>query len=149
MRITNKIMHNNSIYNINNNKVSEDTINTQIATGKKINRASDDPVIAIRALRLRSNVSQLTQYSKKNAEDAASWLKVTEDALGTVTDVLTAMISEANKAANTYKELPDFKTMITELDALSREYYATGNEDYAESCCLCGKRNKNAKRCSA
>ena len=101
MRITNKIMHNNSIYNINNNKVSEDTINTQIATGKKINRASDDPVIAIRALRLRSNVSQLTQYSKKNAEDAASWLKVTEDALGTVTDVLTAMISEANKAANT------------------------------------------------
>ncbi|WP_051233654.1 flagellin N-terminal helical domain-containing protein [Butyrivibrio sp. NC3005] len=143
MRITNKIMHNNSIYNINNNKVSEDTINTQIATGKKINRASDDPVIAIRALRLRSNVSQLTQYSKKNAEDAASWLKVTEDALGTVTDVLTAMISEANKAANTYKELPDFKTMITELDALSREYYATGNEDYAGRYIFTGYRTGN------
>ena len=36
MRITNKIMHNNSIYNINNNKVAEDDLNTQIATGKKL-----------------------------------------------------------------------------------------------------------------
>ena len=62
MRITNKIMHNNSIYNINNNKVTEDGLNTQIATGKKLTRPSDDPVIAIRALRLRSNVTELSQY---------------------------------------------------------------------------------------
>ena len=45
MRITNKIMHNNSIYNINNNKVTEDGLNTQIATGKKLTRPSDDPEV--------------------------------------------------------------------------------------------------------
>ena len=61
MRITNKIMQNNSLYNINNNKVSEDQLNTMMSTGKKITRPSDDPVIAIRALRLRSNVTQLSQ----------------------------------------------------------------------------------------
>ena len=61
MRITNKIMNNNSMYNINNNKVAEDEVNTQMATGKKIARPSDDPVIAIRALRLRSTVTQLHQ----------------------------------------------------------------------------------------
>ena len=61
MRITNKIMQNNSLYNINNNKVNEDQINTMMATGKKLTRPSDDPVIAIRALRLRSNVVQLSQ----------------------------------------------------------------------------------------
>ena len=70
MRITNKIMNNNSMYNINNNKVAEDEVNTQMATGKKIARPSDDPVIAIRALRLRSTVTQLDQYYTKNAKDA-------------------------------------------------------------------------------
>ena len=44
MRITNKIMQNNSLYNINNNKVSEDQLNTMMSTGKKITRPSDDPL---------------------------------------------------------------------------------------------------------
>ena len=52
MRITNKIISNNSVTNINRNKVLEDKINTQLSTGSKINRPSDDPVVAIRALRL-------------------------------------------------------------------------------------------------
>ena len=48
MRITNKIMQNNSLYNINNNKLTEDQLNNMLATGKKITRPSDDPIIAIR-----------------------------------------------------------------------------------------------------
>ena len=62
MRITNKIMQNNSLTNINNNKVQQDKLSTQMETGKKITRPSDDPVIAIRALRLRSTRSEVTQY---------------------------------------------------------------------------------------
>lgn len=100
MRITNKIMQNNSLYNINNNKVTEDQLNTMMATGKKITRPSDDPVIAIRALRLRSNVTQLSQYYEKNAKDAQSWLEVTADALSTVTSVLTDCVKQATKGAN-------------------------------------------------
>ena len=39
MRITNKIMQNNSLYNINNNKITEDQLNTMMSTGKKDNKA--------------------------------------------------------------------------------------------------------------
>ena len=131
MRITNKIMNNNSLYNINNNKIAEDEVNTQMATGKKIARPSDDPVIAIRSLRLRSTVTQLDQYYKKNAADAKSWMDVTEDALSTVTDVLTDAIQQVEKGANKYLTLDDMNTIITQLDALSAEYYSTGNVDYA------------------
>ncbi|MBE5859780.1 MAG: hypothetical protein E7301_06610 [Butyrivibrio sp.] len=131
MRITNKIMNNNSLYNINNNKVAEDEVNTQMATGKKIARPSDDPVIAIRALRLRSTVTQLDQYYNKNAADAKSWMDVTEDALSTVTDVLTDAIQQVNKGSNKDLTLDDLNTIITQLKALSDEYYSTGNVDYA------------------
>ena len=131
MRITNKIMQNNSLYNINNNKVSEDQLNTMMSTGKKITRPSDDPVIAIRALRLRSNVTQLSQYYEKNAKDAESWLQVTADALSTVTNVLTDCVKQATKGASKDLTLDDLSTIVTQMDALSKEYYATGNVDYA------------------
>ena len=87
MRITNKIISNNSVTNINRNKVLEDKINTQLSTGSKINRPSDDPVVAIRALRLRTNLSQVNQYYKKNVPDAESWLDITESAITTVVDI--------------------------------------------------------------
>ncbi len=131
MRITNRIMQNNSLYNINNNKVSEDQLNTMMSTGKKITRPSDDPVIAIRALRLRSNVTQLSQYYEKNAKDAESWLQVTADALSTVTNVLTDCVKQATKGANMDLTLDDLSTIVTQMDALAKEYYSTGNMDYA------------------
>ncbi len=131
MRITNKIMQNNSLYNINNNKVTEDQLNTMMSTGKKLTRPSDDPVIAIRALRLRSNVTQLSQYYEKNAKDAESWLNVTADALSTITAVLTDSVKQATKGASKDLTLDDLDTIITQMDALAKEYYSTGNVDYA------------------
>lgn len=131
MRITNKIMQNNSLYNINNNKVAEDQLNTMMSTGKRITRPSDDPVIAIRALRLRSSVTQLSQYYEKNAKDAESWLDVTADSLSTVTDVLTDCVKQATKGANMDLTLDDMSIIVTQMDALAKEYYSTGNVDYA------------------
>lgn len=131
MRITNKIMQNNSLYNINNNKVTEDQLNTMMATGKKITRPSDDPVIAIRALRLRSNVTQLSQYYEKNCKDAESWLDITADALSTVTSVLTDCVKQATKGANMDLTVDDLDIIVSQLDSLAKEYYSTGNVDYA------------------
>ncbi len=63
MRMTNKIMRNNSIYNINQNKILQDQLTNQMTSQSKIVRPSDDPVVAIRALRLRNNVTTVTQYN--------------------------------------------------------------------------------------
>ena len=144
MRITNKIMQNNSLYNINNNKVSEDQLNTMMSTGKKITRPSDDPVIAIRALRLRSNVTQLSQYYEKNAKDAESWLNVTADALSTVTSVLTDCVKQATKGANMDLTSDDLSTIVTQMEALAKEYYSTGNVDYAGRYIFTGYRTDTA-----
>lgn len=131
MRMTNKIMQNNSLYNINNNKVLQDKLSTQLSTQKKITRPSDDPVIAIRALRLRSDVSQISQFYQKNAPDAESWIKVTSDALNTTTDVINSMIEQANKGSNKDLGYADLDIIVTQLKALKDEFYATGNVDFA------------------
>lgn len=131
MRITNKIMQNNSLYNINNNKVLQDKLSNQMSTQQKLTRPSDDPVVAIRALRLRTSVSEITQYYSKNAPDAEEWLKVTSDALGTVTDVLTDMIKQATKGANKDLGSEDLAIITEQLKSLRDEFYSTGNVDYA------------------
>lgn len=131
MRMTNKIMQNNSLYNINNNKVLQDKLSTQMSTQKKITRPSDDPVIAIRALRLRTSVSELTQFYEKNAPDAESWLTVTEKALGTGAEVITDIVKQATKGANKDLTVDDLVIITQQITNLRDEFYSTGNVDYA------------------
>lgn len=131
MRITNKIMQNNNLANINTNKLLQDKLSTQMSTEKKINRPSDDPVVAIRALRLRSNVTEVTQYYSRNIPDAESWLNVTEEALKNLASIVTEMQKQCTKGANGDLECSDRQTIIEQLKALSDEVYSTGDADYA------------------
>ena len=131
MRMTNKIMQNNSLYNINNNKILRNKLSTMMSTEKKITRPSDDPVIAIRALRLRTSVTELTQFYEKNAPDADSWLDVTGKSLITITEVFNSMITQANKGANKDLGPEDLEIILEQLDSLKNGYYSTGNVDYA------------------
>lgn len=135
MRITNKIMQRNNLSNINTNKIYQDKLSTQMSTEKKINRPSDDPVVAIRSLRLRSNVTEITQYYSKNIPDAESWLNVTEDALSNLSGVLTKMIEQCTTGSNgtskTSLTTKNRQIILEQLEKLGDEVYSTGDADYA------------------
>lgn len=131
MRITNKIMQNNNLANINTNKLLQDKLSTQMSTEKKINRPSDDPVVAIRALRLRSNVTEVTQYYSRNIPDAESWLNVTEEAVKNLASIVTEMQKQCTKGANGDIKTSDRLIIIEQLKALADEVYSTGDADYA------------------
>lgn len=144
MRITNKIIQNNSLSNINLAKVAEDARSQQVSSGKKIVRPSDDPIVAIRSLRLRSSVVEITQYYSRNAKDADAWLKTTEDAMQQVTDVITDMITQYNKGANEYLTSEERNIVLEQLKALKGEVYATGDADYAGRYIFTGYRTESS-----
>ena len=131
MRMTNKIMRNNSIYNINQNKILQDQLTNQMTNQSKIVRPSDDPVVAIRALRLRSNVTTITQYNEKNADDADQWLKLTSDAINTIDQVFNHLYEQAETGANKYETSDDLKIILEQMDSLTKEFYSSANVDYA------------------
>lgn len=131
MRMTNKIMQNNSLYNINNSKELTNKLSTQMSTKKKLTRPSDDPVVAIRALRLRSDVAQITQFYEKNAKDGESWLKVTGDALETTSEILKSMVGLCTQGAVKDFDAGNIAIIIAQLKELKGEFYSTGNVDYA------------------
>ncbi len=144
MRITNKIIQNNSLSNINLAKVAEDNKASQVSSGKKIVRPSDDPIVAIRSLRLRSSVVELTQYYTRNAKDAEAWMKTTDDALQQVADVITDMIKQYDKGANEYLTSSDRNIILEQLKALQGEVYATGDADYAGRYIFTGYRTESS-----
>ena len=131
MRITNRIMQRNNLSNINTNKMYQDRLSTQMSSQKKINRPSDDPVVAIRALRLRSNVTEISQYYSKNIPDAESWLKVTEDAISNLAQIMTTMIARCEKGVNSEFTTEQRKIILEEMQNLGKEVYSTGDADYA------------------
>lgn len=131
MRMTNKIMRNNAAYNINQNKILQDKLTNQMTNQSKIVRPSDDPVVAIRALRLRSNVTAVTQYNEKNAKDAEQWLTLTADAMLAVDDVLTDLYKQATSASNKFETTEDLRIFLTQIKQSTAAFYDCANVDYA------------------
>ena len=84
MRITNNMIMGNTKTNINSAKTLVDKYNTQMTTQKKIDKASDDPVIAIRSLRLSTSLSHIDQYVNNNIPDANSSPIFADSAINTV-----------------------------------------------------------------
>ena len=87
MRISNNMMVNQALRDLNANLVRMDKNQRDIATGKRIHRPSDDPTSLARAMVLRNSLAQNEQYNK-NASVAESQLKITDTTLSQVGDAL-------------------------------------------------------------
>lgn len=140
MRITNSMMTANTKANININKLNADTLNTMTASGQKITRPSDDPVIAIRAMRLNTSLTELEQYHGKNIPDADAWFTDTEAALVQTEDLLANMREKLNQASSQENVTSNVKDILEELKQLKSQFYALGNSDSAGRTVFTGYR---------
>lgn len=140
MRITNNIIMNNSKSNINSTKILVDKYNTQMTTQKKISKASDDPVIAIRSLRMQTTLSHLEQYADNNISDAEAWMDVTETALKNMYSILKDVRTQCVDGSTDTLNADDRNTILQQLTALSEQVYSEGNADYAGRTVFTGYR---------
>lgn len=131
MRVTNKMMTNNMLYNINSNKNAMSKLEMQYSTGMKIQRPSEDPIVAVRALKLRTNLSELNQYYEKNIPDAYSWMDATEGALKVVNDILTQVHTYCVQGSSDTLTEKDRGSIVETLQELKQQIYQEGNTNYA------------------
>lgn len=131
MRITNKMMSNNMMSNINKNKLGINTLEEQYSSGKKIQRPSDDPIIAVRALKLRTNLSEINQYYEKNIPDAQSWMDVTESALKSVNEILSQVNTYCVQGSTDTLTAEDRSSIAKNLEQMKKQIIQEGNTNYA------------------
>lgn len=143
MRITNSMITLHSQNNINTTKGLVDTYNDQMTSQKKISKPSDDPVVAIRSLRLRDSLNEVEQYTDKNIPDAESWLEVTETSLSNMSEILNDIYEACVNSATGTLTTDDRNTLLKNLSACVEQLYAEGNSDYAGRTVFTGyKTNK-------
>lgn len=130
MRITTSMISQNVLYNINKNLEYMDSIYNQMASGKKIQVPSDDPVCAAQSLKYQTYVSQIEQY-QDNAGDALSWMKVSEQSLSDLEDMLQRVRELTVQASNDTLTGEDYEMIKAEVIQLTDSIIEIGNQTYA------------------
>ncbi|NLM74457.1 MAG: flagellar hook-associated protein FlgL [Clostridiaceae bacterium] len=130
MRITNNMLINTMMLNLSNNLNRTQKYQYQLATGKRIQLPSDDPIVASKALKLRTDVSEIQQY-KRNTDDALSWMEVTESTMKQITEVMQRMREITNQAANGTNTGDDILKIQAEAEQLRHQLIDLANVTYA------------------
>lgn len=105
MRVTQSMLTSNSMRNLSSSYNRMGQLQDQLATGKKITRPSDDPVVAMKGMFYRSNLTGIEQY-KRNLSELYLWMENSE-----------AGIDQANQGLQRVREL----TIQGKNDTLSPE----------------------------
>lgn len=131
MRITNHMVTNSSLRNMQKSMQRVSNLNEQVTTGKKISAPSEDPVIAIRALKLRTTCDQLDQYKNKNIQDGLSWLDTTQTSIENISKRLEDVYVYCTQGAHDTFEEQDRSKIVNELKSLKEAIYSEGGTTYA------------------
>lgn len=112
--------------NLFQSQANMDKYLTQIHTGKKINRASDDPVIAMKGISYRTEVIEAEQYSR-NATEIWNWFDHSDDVLGKATGAVQRMEYLAVQAANGTNTADELKAIKKEVEQLKEQMIEIAN----------------------
>lgn len=114
-RITNTMLVNNYMNNMQRNLNSMSTTQNQMASGKQIQRASENPAIAVKVMQLNAEIDSNKTYNT-NINDATNWLNTTDTAMNEMTNIVKRIRTLMVKAGNgTYKE-DEMTSIKNEID---------------------------------
>ena len=130
MRITNQMTTNKMLLNITRNMNAVDNLYTQLTTGKKIQMPSDNPIIASRALKFRTNIAETNQYLS-NVAQGISWMQITEQALSNTMESLISVKELCTEGASGNYNIDNKKTFADELQSLLAQLETEMNVTYA------------------
>ncbi|CAH2211880.1 flagellar hook-associated protein FlgL [Tepidibacter aestuarii] len=129
MRVTNSMMVNRMMMNMNRNLSKMDKMYEDYATGKKIHRPSDDPVLVARSLKIHTDIAENEQF-KKNIDDAYSVLDKTETSLKELNDIFQRVRELTNQASNGTLTQEDTINIKEEVKQIKEQMVKLSNDTY-------------------
>ncbi|MDD9148052.1 MULTISPECIES: flagellar hook-associated protein FlgL [unclassified Sporolactobacillus] len=142
MRITQGMMTNNILQNMSMGYGKLADYQNQLATGKKITRPSQDPVVASMGIAYRTDVNHITQY-QKNVTTADKWLQSSDSALSQVNDVLDTIRELTNQASNDTYTPAQRQTIGDQISQLTQQLVTIGNTQIGGQYIFSGEDSQN------
>ncbi len=126
MRVTQSMLSNNMLRNLNTSYGKMSKLQDQIQSGKKITRPSDDPVIAVRGMGYRTELTKIEQY-QRNTNEVNAWLDTSDEALDQVGSALIRVKELIVQAANDTNKTEDRDKIRMEIDQIRFQLQDLGN----------------------
>lgn len=126
MRITQTMLTNNMLRNLNQSYNKIDKYLNQLSTQKKITRPSDDPVVAMKGISYRSELSKVQQF-ERNISEVHSWMDSSDDVLNEAGKVLHRVRELIIQASNDTYENNQRNNIAQEIDQLKQHLIDLAN----------------------
>lgn len=128
-RVTQGMLNTQLLRNLNQNLNRMDRLQNELATGRKINKPSDDPVGIGFAMRYRGELSANDQY-QRNIDSATSWLEYTDTMLDQAGNVLQRTRELTVQAANGTNSQTALDAIKSEVIQLHEQLVSIGNSEF-------------------
>ncbi|MDF2958970.1 MAG: flgL [Paenibacillus sp.] len=128
-RVTQGMLSTQFLRNLNNNMKGMDNLQNQLATGRRLNKPSDDPVGISFSMRYRSELSANEQY-QSNTNSATSWMSFTDTVMNQAGEVIQKLREMAVKASNGTNPQAALDTMKAEASQLYEQMVDIGNSQF-------------------
>ncbi|ACQ52064.1 flagellar hook-associated protein FlgL [Clostridium botulinum] len=129
MRITNKMMANSFMTDMNNNLENLNRINQQSSSGKNFSKPSHDPAGVIRSMQLHTGIDANKQYNK-NISNVINWLDVTDTALDQIGKQLGKIRDKLEEAGNAGYGETERKALKDEVNGIIASMSQTLNTNF-------------------
>ncbi|MDB5084329.1 MAG: flagellar biosynthesis protein FlgL, partial [Bacilli bacterium] len=129
MRITQGMLTNQMMLDIQNNNSRLSRLQDEAASGKKINNPSDDPVGTGYIMRYKAQAAYYAQY-KDNADQAKGVLDYTDTMLDQAHQVMQRARDLAVQGASDTVPADSKKNIAMEVDQLYQQLVTVGNSQY-------------------
>ena len=126
MRITNTMVTNNILLSVNKNRATMAEYEQQLATGKRIQKPSDDPALATKINNLKSHIDVNQRYLT-NLNRMEDTLKMQESTVAGSLELVSRIKELSLQGANDTYSASDRKTMAIEVKELIRALADLGN----------------------
>jgi len=141
-RVTQGMLNQNMLFNLHRNYGEMEKTQEQASSGKKISKASDDPVTAVRGMFYRSSLNEIEQY-KRNTSDGISWMTATDEALDEVTSVLHRAKELTVQGLNGTNGESDRQAIVAEIKQLKEHLGEIANTQMSGRYLFAGTDTKN------
>lgn len=132
MRVTNSMMLRSTLRDLNGSLGRLQQSQTELSTGRLVNRPSDDPTKATMAMSLR-NQSRVADQRQRAAEDASGWLDTAGSVLMEGVDLMSRVKELAVAASNSGATTAASRTAIaSEMRSLREELLGMANAQYVD-----------------
>lgn len=136
-------MNQKTLFFLNQNTSNISQLQEKLASGKNINRMSDNPLSATKILNLNRTLSKNSQYDK-NINSAISEVTIADSALSDAVDLIHRSKELATQGANFGNDTSNFSALATEIDEIINQLVQIGNTNVGGRYLFSGKQTQTA-----